>query len=635
MDLRCRLPLAAACFGVSLSTALAQRPPVPEQPTGLAPLLHNVYSRPGMSLDGAWHYIVDPFETGYRNHRHWEPFDAVVNTKASARSYYGDERPAERWERIEYDFRASPTLAVPGDWNHQDARLEYYEGSLWYQREFSLQEKPADDERVYLYFGAANYRADVYLNGEKVGYHEGGFHPFNFDVTDRLRAGDNVVTVRVDNRREADRVPGRTFDWWNYGGLTRSVRLVTVPATHVRDYTLQLNPAGDSLVGYVETMGPEATEEVTLAIEELGLRERLSPKQVSDSTARARIGLSAPAGLRRWDTDNPYRYAVNWRTEDDELRDRIGFRTIEQRGEDVLLNGRSVFMRGICVHAEIPGERRRAHSRADAEQLLGWAGELNANMARLAHYPHPEHMPRVADSLGILLWEEVPVYWGIDYRDAGSLRQAVGQVRSLVHRDKNRASVVIWSVANETPREDPDRLAFLERLAAEVRAIDSSRLVSAALDRTEDEAAREIAVTDPFAATTDVVSVNEYIGWYGSTPERIAEMRWDLAGHDKPLFISEFGAGALAGLRGDSLTRWSEEYQAWMYRETLAMLDAIPSLRGMTPWLLADFRSPRRNLAGVQDGWNRKGLIGDGGQRKLAWEVLRAYYGRKAAEWGE
>ena len=323
------------------------------------------------------------------------------------------------------------------------------------------------------------------------------------------------------------------------------------------------------------------------------------------------------------------------RCEDDKVVDKIGFRTIEQRGTDVLLNGRPIFMRGISVHAEIPQERRRAHSRTDAEQLLGWVRDLNGNMARLAHYPHPEHMPRVADSLGILLWEEVPVYWGIDYTNEASYGQAVSQVRSLVQRDKNRASVVIWSVANETPRDDPNRLAFLNRLAAEVRAIDSSRLVSAALDRTEDKAKALVTITDPFAATTDMVSVNEYIGWYGSTPERIGEMTWDVSAHDKPLFISEFGAGALHGLRGDSLTRWSEDYQAWMYRETLDMLDAIPSLRGMTPWIIADFRSPRRNLAGVQDGWNRKGVLSDAGERKLAWEVLRAYYDQKEQEWGE
>lgn len=259
--------------------------------------------------------------------------------------------------------------------------------------------------------------------------------------------------------------------------------------------------------------------------------------------------------------------------------------------------------------------------------------DLNANMARLAHNPHAEHMARAADSLGILLWEEVPVYWGIDYRDPDSYAQAVSQVRSLVERDKNRASVIVWSVANETPREDPDRLACLNRVAAEVRAIDSSRLVSAALDRSEDAAAALVTVDDPFAETVDLVSVNEYIGWYGSTPERIGEMRWDLSAHDKPLFICEFGAGALRGLRGDSLTRWSEDYQAWMYRETLGMLDAIPSLRGMTPWIIADFRSPRRNLAGVQDGWNRKGLLDERGERKLAWAVLRDYYDRKAREW--
>ncbi|RMF00681.1 MAG: beta-glucuronidase, partial [Bacteroidetes bacterium] len=337
--------------------------------------------------------------------------------------------------------------------------------------------------------------------------------------------------------------------------------------------------------------------------------------------------------FKRWYPERPKRYNLIWEVGEDRLEDQIGFRTIEQRGTDLLLNGKRIFLRGISLHEENPLRMGRATSREDAVMLLGWAQELNCNMVRLAHYPHNENMTRLADELGILLWEEVPVYWGINYTNPATYTQAESQLRSLISRDKNRASVIIWSVANETPREDPNRLAFLTKMAEVARNLDPNRLVSAALDRTEDQAKKQVSITDPFAQVSDMVSVNEYIGWYGSTPERIPQMSWDLSGHNKPFFISEFGAGALYNYHGPKEEIWTEEYQAWMYEETLKMLDAIPSLRGMTPWILVDFRSPRRNLAGIQDGWNRKGLISDRGFKKQAFFLLRDYYARKAKEY--
>ena len=598
---------------------------------GQAPdaLLHNAYLRPAVSLNGQWHYLVDPYETGYRNHRRWEPFDEFANDKASAAPYWANAKKTAPSQRIEYDFDRAPTLQVPGDWNHQQAELLYYEGTLWYERDFTFRPQPG--QRYFLYFGAVSYRADVYLNGQKVGYHEGGYDPFNFEITDWLNAGNNEVVVRVDNRRSADRVPGLTTDWWNYGGITREVKIVAVPNRYIQDYLLQLDPAAPSVArGYVQLSEATAGQTVTVAIPEA----QLSRSFTTDEAGRAVITLPAEA-LKRWYPQRPKLYAVRLQSGADTLLDQIGFRTIETVGQDILLNGQPIFLRGISVHEEHPTRQGRAYSRADMALLFGWARELNCNMLRLAHYPHNEHAPRLADELGLLLWEEVPVYWGINYTEPATYAQAEGQLKSLISRDKNRASVIVWSVANETPREDPARLSFLQAMASTVRSLDTTRLVSAALDRTEDQAAKLVTITDPFAAQADLVSVNEYIGWYGSTPERIPQMRWDLSAHDKPFFISEFGAGALYNYRGPREEIWTEDYQAWMYAETLQMLDQIPSLRGMTPWVLVDFRSPRRNLSGIQDGWNRKGLISPGGFKKEAFYLLQDYYAQKAIEYDD
>jgi beta-glucuronidase len=292
------------------------------------------------------------------------------------------------------------------------------------------------------------------------------------------------------------------------------------------------------------------------------------------------------------------------------------------------LNDKEIFLKGICIHEENPIRGGRAYSLQDAKQLLTWAKELGCNYVRLAHYPHNENMVRLADKMGILVWEEIPVYWTIQWENEGTYNNAENQLKEVINRDKNRASVIIWSMANETPSSEA-RNKFLTKLAEQTRKLDSTRLISAALEQTNyngDSNTRTI--NDPFADVVDVISFNEYIGWYEGTPEKCKNINWIIT-QNKPVIISEFGADAKFGFHADSLTRWSEEYQEYLYKETLAMIDKLPQLRGISPWILADFRSPRRNLPGIQDGWNRKGLISSGGEKKKAFFVLKKYYEQK------
>ncbi len=582
------------------------------------PLLHNAYHRASTSLNGNWKFVIDPYETGYRNHRNWMPFDVMESTKNSARPYYTDRVIEERWDRVEYNFNTSDEIQVPGDWNSQDRMLLYYEGSIWYRTLFDYDLE--GDNRLFIHFGAANYQADIYLNGNKVGQHLGGFDPFNFDITDHIKAKGNSLVVRVDNRREKHRVPNYTTDWWNYGGITRDVDLIEVPSTYIQDYSIQLDPANPrEIKGYVKLAGKALHRKVTIRIAELGLQHEVD----TDETGLASFTISAKK-IKRWYPERPKLYAVSLEAGTDILKDRIGFRTIETKGADILLNGKSIFLRGISLHEENPLQVGRARSLEDAKLLLGWAKELNCNFIRLAHYPHNENMPRLADEMGLLLWEEIPVYWGIDYENPVAFDQARSQLEALVHRDKNRASVIVWSVANETP-EVPSRLTFLRKLKEIATAIDDTRFISAALERNEKDQQDVVKIPDPFASEVDMISCNEYIGWYAGLPQKCAEVTWQLP-QDKPFFVSEFGGGALYNHHGDSLTRWTEEYQEYLYKEQIKMLKKIPTLRGMTPWILADFRSPRRNLPVIQDGWNRKGLISDGGFKKKAFYILKAYY---------
>ncbi|UII76516.1 beta galactosidase jelly roll domain-containing protein [Flagellimonas sp. HMM57] len=582
------------------------------------PLLQNVYNRPSTSLNGNWKYVIDPYDTGYRNHRNWTPFDEAESTKASAKPYYTDKVIEERWDRVEYDFNTSPEIIVPSDWNSQFEKLQYYEGAIWYRTTFDY--TVDTNQLTFLYFGAANYQTDVYLNGEKVGQHLGGFDPFNFDITNKLKTKGNSLVVRVDNRREKHRVPNYTTDWWNYGGITREVKLVSVPKTHIQDYSLQLDKDNPNQIkGYVQVSNATSGQSVTIQIPEAKINKTF----ITDTDGRAQITILAKK-LKKWYPKRPKLYEVSLSSGSDTLKDQIGFRTITTEGANILLNGKSIFLRGISLHEENPIKIGRAKSMEDAKMLFGWAKELNCNFVRLAHYPHNENMPRLADKLGLLLWEEIPVYWGIDYENPTAFAQAKSQLETLVHRDKNRASVIVWSVANETPDLE-SRLIFLRKLKDIALAIDDTRFISAALERDEKSTANTVKIPDPFAEDVDILSCNEYIGWYSGLPSRCGEVTWDLP-ESKPFFVSEFGGGALYNHHGDKLTRWTEEYQEYLYEEQLNMLQKISTLRGMTPWILVDFRSPRRNLPLIQDGWNRKGLISENGFKKKAFHTLKAFY---------
>ena len=573
----------------------------------------------GQSLNGEWKSIIDPYETGFYDYR-WAARDMETNPSRSE-TFFLDVKPENPSERVEYDFDTSPSLSVPGDWNTQRPELMYYEGSVWYRRTFeSAPLLPG--ERAFLRFGAANYRADVYLNGQKVGMHIGGFTPFSCEVTSELKPGTNSLVVKVDNKRSRDGVPTLNTDWWNYGGLTREVKLVRTPARFICDHRLWLeSKESKTIAGWVTVTNCRSGDDVVLSIPELN--HEITAK--TDAAGKAAFRFAAP-DLQLWCPEQPKLYTVSIRCGNNQISEPIGFRTIQTRGKHILLNGEPVFLRGICIHEEFPlNNGGRVKNAAQAEQLLKWAKELNCNFVRLAHYPHNEAMTRLADRLGLLVWSEVPVYWTIDWTNAETYHNAEQQLVDEIRRDANRASIIIWSLANETPVSEA-RTKFLADLAGKARELDSTRLLSAAMEkRAKPEATNVNLVQDPLANIVDIVAFNEYVGWYDGLPAKCASISWE-APYNKPVFISEFGADARQGLHGDKSQRWTEEFQEELYRQTLPMLDKIDGLAGFAPWILVDFRSPRRVLPGIQDGFNRKGLISSGGTRKKAFSVLQDYY---------
>ena len=578
------------------------------------PQLANVLARQSISLNGQWNYIVDVQEEGYYDYR----------MNVNRWGFFLNAKPQRPEDLIEYDFDKAPTMRVPGDWNTQDERLFFYEGTVWLKRSFEYHTQAG--RCAILYFGAVNYDAHVYVNGREAGHHVGGFTPFNYDVTDLLHDGENTVIVKVDNKRHAEDVPTQIFDWWNYGGITRDVLLVSVEPTYIENYKLTLDkaPTGKKSTRQINFQArlnkAEAGQVVTLRIPELKVAQQLVT--AADGTASAALKVR---NLQLWSPDSPKRYRVEMSAGSEVLADSIGFRTIETRDKQILLNGEPIFLKGISIHEEKPNGGGRANSTADAHTLLSWARQLGCNFVRLAHYPHNEYAVREAERMGILVWSEIPVYWTIAWTNPKTYENAERQLTDMIGRDQNRANVIIWSIANETPHS-AERDLFLSRLARHARSLDDTRLISMAMEVTS-AANYHNRLQDNMHEYVDVVAFNQYIGWYRDVNDA-SKMTWEIP-YNKPVIISEFGGGAKYGLHGDANQRWTEEFQENLYRENCAMLDKIDGLAGTTPWILKDFRSPRRVLTGIQDYYNMKGLFSDKGQRKKAFYVLKDWYDKK------
>lgn len=583
----------------------------PKQQSTEIPLVGNIYGRQDVTnLAGKWRYIIDQQEIGFYDYR----------MKETPWGFFQDAHQKSPLELVEYNFDTTDQMDIPGDWNTQDEKLFFYEGTVWFRRTFDY--KPQDDKRVILYFGAVNYEAVVYVNGKKQGTHIGGFTPFNFDVTDALKEGQNNVIVKVDNKRHAEGIPTNIFDWWNYGGITRDVLLVSVEKTFIEDYSIQLDKKNwQHIEGWIQLNKAQEGVEINVNIPEL----KIAQKVITDAQGRAALSFKAKPQL--WCPENPKLYNVEIASGNEKIADEVGFRCIETQGKKILLNGKHIFLRGVSIHEENPYRQGRCHTTEDAHTLLNWAKEMGCNYVRLAHYPHNELAVREAERMGIMVWSEIPCYWTIAWENPDTYKNAERQLGDMIRRDKNRANVIIWSIANETPHSEP-RDRFLSSLAKYARSLDDTRLISMAMEVTSANNYHN-KLLDNMNEYVDVVSFNQYVGWYRDTQDA-AKMTWEIP-YDKPVIVSEFGGGALAGWHADKNVRFSEEFQEDLYIESLKMMDKIDGLSGLSPWILKDFLSPRRPLSDVQDWFNRKGLVSSSGQKKLAFYVMQKYYEKKKA----
>lgn len=558
--------------------------------------------RPREQLNGVWNFSVDAYDHALRS-------QSYLLRRATA-----EGRP------IPWDFAPDEgeSIRVPSCWNMHRPEYLYYEGSAWYSRRFTYFPN-RDDERVVLRVGAANYDTKIFLNQTFLGNHYGGSTPFFVELTEYITQ-ENLLQCCVNNDRTADRVPMKNTDWFNYGGMYRDIELIRLPRDFIKEFHIALVPdhAFDKIAMTISVSDDAAQDDVRVRIPDLGLDQ-----SVALTAGKAEIVITAEPEL--WSPEQPTLYDVDVSFRQDRIRDRVGFRQIHVDGTRIVLNGKPLFLRGISVH-EDDVQRGKMADRDDILHCFQQARELGCNFLRLTHYPHHEMTAKLADEAGLLLWEEIPVYWAIDFENPATYADARNQLLELITRDMNRASVILWSVGNENADTDA-RLKFMEGLAQTAKSADPTRLVSAAcLVNTAKH-----AIEDRLISALDVIGLNEYYGWYEPDCDELAQLLTN-SDPEKPVIITETGAGALAGHHGSITDLFTEEQMESVYRKQIELIRKIEYVQGMSPWILYDFRTPRR-CNRFQQGFNRKGLIAeDKTTRKLAFSVLQRFYQEKIEE---
>ena len=551
-----------------------------------------------------------------------------------------------------WDFRADPEasadysggfdngqpIAVPASWNDQISELRDYLGIGWYQTMFQVP-WGWQDQRILGRFGSVNYLADVWLNGEQIGQHEGGHLPFEFDITDKITTGDNLLVVRVDGELAPDRVPpgnippdpkspfggflqnypAAAFDFFPFCGIQRPVLLYAVPQHRITDITVVTDIEGTTGQVQVQVPNPSsATLRATLRGHEAEISETFS--------SEATILIVENAAFWAPYSRNLYDLTVEMMIDDtvvDSYTLAIGIRTIAVKGHQLLLNGQPIKLTGFGRHEDFPVTGRGYVPAVVIKDyaLMDWIG---ANSFRTSHYPYSEQMMDLADRLGFLVIDETAAV-GLYFSEHGlEKRTALCQqlTRELIARDKNHPSVIMWSIANEPFNNDEKAGPFFKDLYDQVKAQDNTRPVTVV---------NVMMVPGPEEPTfefVDVLCMNRYYGWYahaGKITDGIKGLEQELdathAKFNKPIILAEFGADTLPGWHAEPSEMFSEEYQAEFLTAYVELLNSKPYVVGQHVWNLCDFKTSQGIIRTAS--MNFKGVFTRDRRPKMAAHMLR------------
>ncbi len=549
------------------------------------------------------------------------------------------------------DRLPSPILiGVPGSWNEQFQDTRDYTGIAWYQTRTTLP-RGWRGQRIVLRVGSAVYHATVWIDGQRVGEHLGGHLPFAFEITSLAQWDRPVsITLRVENIGMATRVPpsgnsvpGRAvnfpdvnYDYFPYSGLHRTVALYSVPATHITDITTTSAFDGADGLLHLHVTASENFHGAGWA-EAGGVKAALSFRN-GEATATLRI-----ASVKAWSPASPHLYTLTVTLGDpksptDLYSLDVGIRTIEVRGDRLLLNGQPIVLRGAARHEDFPINGRGLNLPVAVRdiQLLKWIG---GNSFRTSHYPYSEETMRLADREGMLVIDEIPackLYFGDSEANVQArLDQCRQDITELVARDKNHPSVIMWCLANE-----PTSNVFVNRGGADLPLNDAYKAKGQAFFEALFGYARTLDKTRPFTLTamsatelswaqlSDVICINRYNGWYSDPGQAGAngallapELDRLHASLGKPIMVTEFGADAVAGTHADPAEMWSEEYQVQLIDGVLDACASRPFVVGTQVWVLCDFKTAQ--ASGRAEGLNLKGVFTRERQPKMAAHALR------------
>jgi len=539
-------------------------------------------------------------------------------------------------------FTGGRPVAVPASWNDQFAEWRDYLGETWYQTHFDLPWGwDAARQHIGLRFGSANYLAEAWLNGTRLGEHEGGHLPFSFDLTPHVQSERNVLVVRVEGKLAPDRVPPgnvpldskhmfldqhqnfppTSFDFFPYCGLHRPVLLTATPPEAITDLTVVTELPGRVHVK-VDLTGVDATT-VRFALNGTMVQ---AETQVSGSTAD--IALDVPDAVL-WSPASPHLYDLTVElTRRGTVYDRyvlpIGIREIKVEDDALLLNGQPVYLQGFGRHEDFPVTGRGYAPAVIVKDyaLMKWVG---ANSFRTTHYPYSEQMMNLADRLGFLVIDETPAV-GLFFAEEGldrRLQLCRQYISELVSRDKNHPSVIMWSLANEPHSSVPAAKPFFHNLYDLCKSLDPTRpatLVS------------YVGAAEESFEFCDLVCLNRYYGWYtesGQLNAGCAKLETELealhAKFKKPIILSEYGADTVPGHHAQPPDMFSEEYQADMLEQYSRVLRNKPYVVGEHVWNMCDFKTSQgvRRMSSL----NLKGVFTRDRRPKLAAHRLRKIWG--------
>ena len=552
-------------------------------------------------LDGAWKFAVDREKIGIE--RGWQ-----------------------------IALPTSETVIVPSCWNCQLGLLDY-EGVCWYQRDLYT-----EGGTLRLVFGAVMTEAWVYLDGSEVGYHYGGFCEFDVILRD-VSAGKHTLTLRVDNSFDAHSIPQPVVDWYHFGGITRSVYLERLCGVCILEnrFEYELSEGLDSAdARFAFELYNSSAERITDTVTAAVAGHEFSVTVTLEAGARIEVltEKQTVASPELWQPDAARLYHVSISTSTDDLFDRVGFRRVEVKDGELLLNGKPYEIRGVNRHEDHP-EYGLAFPPALMRRDIDLAVNMGCNSIRGSHYPNHPIFLDMLDERGLTFWSEIPI-WGGGFSEEALADEAVlsrgeDMHREMVKKYYNHPSIIIWGMHNEIKAYTEAGLEMCRRYYPLLKEIGGNRIVTYATSR---------AMTDISLEYCDVISINQYEGWYQGSIDS-----WDgfvdgfhkraesLGLSEKPIIMSEFGAAAVYGHRSfDPEIRWSEDYQARLISHCLELFHNDPKIIGSYIWQFTDIRTCLEVGLTRARGFNNKGLINEHRNPKAAYFAAKELYERFAKE---